>query len=417
MNLATRFPIDLIRPEFPALGAVDGRLPRIYFDNPAGTQVPARVAMAASRTFLEANANLGGTFRTSILAGERVQRARLAMARLLGADSEREIIFGPSMTALTFHMSRSIGRVLRPGDEIVVTRMDHDANIAPWLMLAEDCGCVIRWLDFNLETWRIDLQAFEETLSPRTRLLAITYASNLTGSINDIRAFVDVARRAGVMTYVDAVQYAPHGFIGVRDLGCDFLACSAYKVFGPHLGVLYGREEMLEPLAAYKVRPAKSALPWRFEQGTPQIELHAALEASVDYIEWLGALCSDEADPRSRIASAFAASAAWEAALMKLLLDGLQRIPGVSIVGIADASSLAFRLPTISFTHRDVKSSTIAKALADRNIFVWSGFNYSLETIRRLNIDEHDGVVRIGIAHYNTPLEVEQVLDVLDRLG
>lgn len=393
--MPTDFAIDQIRAEFPALAMSDAGVPRVYLDNPAGTQVPRRVAEAAARCLLETNANLGGFFTTSLAAEEVVDGAHRAMARLLGASSEREVVIGPSMTSLTFEFSRSIGRTLKAGDEIVVTHMDHDGNISPWLALAEDRGLVVRWVPFDERTWVIEPDALDAVLSNKTRLVALNYASNLTGSINDVRTLVDRIHAVGALAYVDAVQFAPHGKIDVQALGCDFLACSSYKFYGPHLGIVWGRESLLADLYAYKVRPATNDLPYKFETGTPQIEQLAALSACVDYLE--GVMGAE----------------AYERRLAAHLIDGLQRIPGVRIIGITDPARYDRRVPTVSFVHDTRGPAEIAQALARRNIFVWSGHNYALEIVRQLGIDETRGVVRIGIAHYNTLEEIDRTLDAV----
>jgi len=392
------FPIEEIRARFPALRGVDGGMPRVYLDNPAGTQVPETVAQAAYRCLLETNANLGGYFASSLAAEEIVARAHRAMARFLHARCEREIVIGPSMTSLTFELSRSIGRMLQPGDEIVVTRMDHDGNISPWLALAEDRGLTVRWVPFDEETWRVEPQALDAVLSERTRVVALNYASNLTGSINDVRALVQRAHAVGALAYVDAVQLAPHAKIDVQALDCDFLACSSYKFYGPHLGIVWAREAILKELYAYKVRPQTDELPYRFETGTPQIEQLAALAATVEYLESVPPF------------------EAHERALAVHLVEGLQRTGGVRVLGITDPAHFDKRVPTVSFVNESRAPRSIAQELAQQNIFVWSGHNFALETVRQLGIDESEGVVRIGIAHYNCLPEVERTLDALRTL-
>lgn len=409
------FPIERVRSQFPSLAITDGGRPRIYLDNPAGTQVPQRVADAAARALIETNANLGGYFVTSDRAAETIERARTQMVHFLGAGSSREIIVGPSMTALTFRLSAAIGRRLSSGDEIVVTRMDHDGNIAPWLAMAQDRGVGVRWLDFNKETWRIEPDALDAVLSERTRLVALNYASNLTGSINDVRALSERAHAAGALVYIDAVQFAPHGFVDVEYLGCDFLACSSYKFFGPHLGVVWGREAALQDIEAYKVRPATNDLPWRFELGTPQIELFAALDATIGYYEWLGEELGARQSPREKIRTAISAAASYEAGLAQRLIDGIAAIADATIFGITDRSKVAHRVPTVSFIHARLSTDEIAKALAARNIFVWSGNNYALELVRSLGLEEESGVVRIGAAHYNTLDEIDATLNALEE--
>lgn len=407
--MPTTFPIEAVRAEFPALALTDAGLTRVYLDNPAGTQVPRSVAEASSRCLLETNANLGGFFTTSLAAEEVVAGAHRAMARFVNAKSEREVIIGPSMTGLTFEISRSLGRLFKEGDEIVVTRMDHEGNVSPWLALAEDRGLVVRWVNFNEETWCIEPDALQAALSKKTRLVALNYASNLTGSINDVRTLVNLAHDAGALVYVDAVQFAPHRPLDVQAVGCDFLACSAYKFYGPHMGIVWGREDLLERLYAYKVRPQTSELPYKFETGTPQIEQLAALRACVEYLE-----------PMLRQAQHDTGSAhddtvvSYETELAARLIDGLKRMRGVRIIGISDPDRFDRRVPTVSFVHDKRKPSEIAKALARRNIFVWSGHNFALEIVRQLGIDENEGVVRIGMAHYNTLDEIDRTLEALE---
>ncbi len=407
------FPITAIREAFPALGLRDRDAARVYLDNPAGTQVPAAVADAIRRSLLETNANLGGYFTTSIDAGAVLADGYRAAAEFVGAASDREIVIGPSMTALTFDLSRSLAHDIEPGDEIVVTKMDHDGNIAPWLTIAQERGAAVRWVPFDRTTWRIAPADLTAVLSPKTRIVALNYASNLTGSINDVAALCKLVREAGALSYVDAVQYAPHGFLDVAALGCDFLACSAYKFFGPHLGIVWGRAELLEGLHPYKVRPQVDELPAKFEVGTPQIELYAGLTATVDYFAWLGTQMGAAGDRRSRMRAAFEASAAWEVCLARRLIDGLERFDGVAICGLTDPSEACARVPTVSFIHDRIASAEIARALARENVFVWSGHNFALEVVRSLGISEEDGVVRIGAAHYNTPEEIDAALAAL----
>jgi cysteine desulfurase family protein (TIGR01976 family) len=405
------FPIDAIRAQFPALSHAD----RIHVDNPAGTQVPTRVAEAVADCLLHHNANLGGYFATSEQAGAIVDQAHADAATLFGAASADEIVIGQSMTALTFNMSRAIGLTLSPGDEILVTTMDHDGNVAPWLTMAEERGCVVRRVPFDRDSWRIEPAALASVLGPRTRVLALTYASNLTGSINDVAALTALAKQAGALVYVDAVQFAPHGLVDVAALGCDFLVASGYKFFGPHMGVLWGRADLLRELVPEKVRPASNDIPSRWEQGTPQIELQAGLSAAIAYLDWLGTEMGAGDTPRGRLAAAWQAATAWEAALAQSLIDGLRGLPGVTVHGITNPNEIAFRVPTVSFTHASVPPSHIAQALAAKGICVWSGNNYALEVVRHLGIEEDSGVLRIGLAHYNTPAEVERVLASVKR--
>jgi cysteine desulfurase family protein (TIGR01976 family) len=411
----TAFPIDDVRGEFPALALTDHGRSRAYLDNPAGTQVPQGVIAAVARCLGEANANLGGQFATSKAADAVVRGAHAAMADLLGAASAQEVVIGPSMTSLTYRISRSLGRRLAPGDEIVVTRMDHDGNVAPWLQLAEDRGLVVRWLPFDRESWRIEPQALDDVLSERTRILALNYASNLTGSVNDVAALAAAAKAAGALVYVDAVQLAPHRLVDVAALGCDFLVCSSYKFFGPHLGVLWGRGDLLDEMFPYQCRCASDESPKKFETGTPQIELLAGLAAAVDYVARLGERVGTAGSRRARIAAAYRAILDYECGLARRLIDGLGSLPGVRIQGITNSNRMADRVPTVSLVHDRIEPAVLARALADDGVFVWSGHNYALEVVRHLGIDETRGVLRIGLVHYNTEGEVDRALASLEK--
>ena len=408
------FPIDRVRREFPALSRTHDGRPRVYMDNPAGTQLPRRVIDAVSNALVDAASNYGGFFENSRNAEAIYARAHDGMAEFVNARSPDEIVVAQSMTSLTLHLSRSMSRQLAPGDEIIVTRMDHEGNVSPWLLLAEDLGLVIRWLPFNRDTWKIEPEDLQALLGPRTRLLALNCASNLTGSINDVAALVAIARSAGVMTVVDAVQLAPHQCMDVQAFDCDFLVCSSYKFFGPHLGVLWGRRTLLDELTAYKVRCAPSAPPGKWETGTPQTELLAGLAACIDYYDWLGSEVSDESSRRGRIESAFRAAIDHEARLVTRLIDGIQAIPGTTIHGITNPNRVGERVPTVSVTHDRVSPPEVAERLARDGVCVWSGHNYALEVVRQLGIDERTGVVRIGIAHYSTEEEVGRTLRALE---
>lgn len=408
------FPINRIRREFPALSRSRNGRTRIFLDNPAGTQLPRQVVEAVSNALVDAASNYGGFFENSRNAEAISARAHDAMADFVNAHSPNEIVVGQSMTGLTLHMSRSLGRLLAPGDEIIVTRMDHEGNVSPWLSLAEDLDLVVKWLPFNLDAWKIEPGDLQALLGPRTRLLALNHASNLTGSINDVADLVALARSAGVMTYVDAVQLAPHQCIDVRALGCDFLVCSSYKFFGPHLGVLWGRRQLLDELTAYRARCAPDTSPGKWETGTPQTELLAGLAACVGYYDWLGGEVSDEGSRRGRIEAAYRAAADHEARLVTRLIDGIKSIPGATIHGITNPNRVGERVPTVSMTHDRVSPPQVAERLARDGICIWSGHNYALEVVRHLGIDEDTGVVRIGLAHYNTEEEVDKALDALE---
>lgn len=417
------FDLDAVRARFPALSLADNGVTRIYFDNPAGTQVPQSVVDRMSSCLLEANANLGGYFETSRRADAIADEAHAAMADMLNAPSSDEIIFGQNMTTLTLHVSRSIGRQFRPGDEIILSRMDHDANVTPWVLLARDFGLEVRWLPFDLETYEFDLSALDDLLSDRTRLVCVGGASNMTGTIHDIRTISRKAREAGAWTYIDAVQSVPHVPTDVQEIGCDFLACSAYKFFGPHQGILWGRREILERLAPYKLRPAPDAIPGRFETGTLSHEGMAGTVAAVDYFAWIGETMAQDYfkdneryEGRSRyVHAAMSLLFDYETTLARHLLAGLDEIPGVKVHGITSPDALARRVPTVSFTAAGMAPADIAKALAQKNIFVWSGHNYAVEAAMSIGIFESGGL-RVGPVHYNSKAELDRLLMALEEI-
>ena len=416
--LTSNFDLDRIRRQFPSLSETDDGVPRLYFDNPAGTQVPVSVAERMTDCLLHKSANIGGYFKTSELAAAVADDARVAMADFLNAPSVDEIIFGQNMTSLTFHLSRSIGRYLQAGDEIILSQMDHDANVEPWKLLARDFDLNIRWLPFDIETFEFDLANLDGLFTARTRLLCVGSASNLTGTLNDVETICSKAREAGVWTYIDGVQSAPHVTTDVQKLGCDFFVSSAYKFFGPHQGILWGRRELLEQLEPYKVRPAPSKLPWCFESGTQSHEAMAGTAAAVDYFAWIGETMSGTAGPqdtrRQRLTAGLDTLFDYERGLTTRLIEGLQSIAGNRILGISDPDAMRRRVPTVSFKHERHRPATIAKALAKRNIFVWSGHNYALEAARALDINKTGGAVRIGAVHYNTIDEIDVLLNVLE---
>jgi cysteine desulfurase family protein (TIGR01976 family) len=386
------------RDQFPALSLKRSGLTPIFLDGPAGTQVPWRVVEAVSECLVRTNANHGGLFTTSQGADAMLDRAHRAVADFLGAGSSEEIAFGQNMTSLTFALSRALGRTWKPGDEVMVTRSDHDANVSPWLLTARDAGATIRWIDIDPETCTLDLDTFRRQLGDRTKLVAVGLASNLVGTIHPVATIAGEARKAGALTFVDAVHYAPHGPISVRELGCDFLACSAYKFFGPHVGILWGRRELLESLAAYKVRPAPDAPPGKWMTGTQNHEGIAGTLAAVEYLNTIGMWAIRE----------------YEQTLARRLLDGLAARPRFRVHGLG-VDRLAERVPTIAITDRHVKPREIAEHLAGNEIYVWSGNNYALELSERLG-REPDGFVRLGLVHYNTEAEVDGLLEALDRL-
>lgn len=408
----TAYPIELIRSRFPALAGS----PTAYLDNPAGTLVPAPVIEAVAEAMATASSNLGGRFAASRRADAVWRAAHEAAADFVNAGSWQEIVIGPNMTTLAYQMAGVIGRTLSPGDEVIVTRMDHEGDISPWLAMAEAHGLSVKWLPFDRESWRIEPADLAALLGPRTRFLALNHASNMTGSINDVAALAGMARAAGALVWVDAVQSAPHRLPDVQALGCDFLAWSSYKVYGPHLGILWGREALLRALPPHRVRCQSDDLPDRFSTGTPQTELLAGLTATIDYLAWAGAETGHGGTRRERLAGAYRAFDAYEAKLTRRLVGGLAALPGIRLIGIANPNLFAHRVPTVSFIHDRISTHRFADALAAEDINVWSGHNFALEPARHLGLDEAEGVVRIGIAHYNTEAEIDRALAVIGKL-
>jgi cysteine desulfurase family protein (TIGR01976 family) len=397
--------------------------PCVFFDGPGGTQVHSSVIDAMRRYFVQANSNSGGAFEHSRRTDETALGARRAMADLLRAARPEEIVFGPNMTTLTFQLSRAIGRTLQPGDEIVVTRLDHDANIAPWRAL-EERGAVIREVDFYPEDCTLDRASLEEAITPRTRLVAIGLASNAVGTVNDVRHAADVAHQVGAWVFADAVHYAPHGLIDVQALGCDWLACSAYKFFGPHEGVLYGRYELLAGLPAYKVRPAHDEPPHKLETGTLSFEALAGVTAAVDYLASVGVRFGQDVTAgtrgfgcrRSELQAAFTAIRDYEQGLCRRLIEGLLQVRGVRIYGITNLERLGQRVPTVSFTLEGVSSHEVAQRLGEAGIYVWDGNFYAPAVTERLGLERVGGLVRVGLVHYNTAGEVDRLLEALSGL-
>ena len=418
------YDIEQIRGKFPALNIKDSGVRRIYFDNPAGTQVPIEVIEALQKCMIESNANIQGGFETSNRVDKILDEFHQSMADFLNATSSEEIIFGQNMTTLTLHISRSIGRLLSKGDEIILSRMDHDANISPWLLLAEDIGLSVKWLSFDTEKYEFDLNCLENLLSDKTKLICIGGASNLLGTINDIKSICKIAKKANALTYVDAVQLAPHVSIDVQDIDCDFLVCSAYKFFGPHQGILWGKRKLLKSLSPYKVRPATSELPGCFETGTQSHEGMAGTTAAVNYFAWIGREYAESYQIENKyknertkfVHAALDYLFEYEKLLTIDLIEGLQNIKNVQVQGITEKNALDRRLPTVSFSVIGLSPSLIAEELAKENIFVWSGHSYALEVVKSLNLLDKGGVLRTGPVHYNTINEVHEFLEILDKL-
>ena len=411
--------LEWIRAQFPALEQkVDGQSV-VFLDGPGGTQVPQSVIDAISDYLTRSNANLHGAFATSARTDVLVARAREAAADFLGCNSD-EIVFGANMTTLTFAISRAIGRDLQPGDEILVTTLDHDANVAPWLALQER-GIVVRTVDIHEADCTLDLADLERQLTERTKLVAITYASNAVGTINPVAKIRQLAHAVGALVFVDAVHYAPHASIDIQALDCDFLVCSAYKFFGPHLGILYGKHKHLSRLLPYKVRPASNEVPACWETGTLNFESLAGLVATIDYLTELGRRVSSSVsgilNQREALVAAMRAIQAYEQSLAQELLPGLLKISGVTIYGITDPERFGWRTPTVGMLLAGYTPYELAKALGERGIFTWNGNFYALNLTQRLGVESRGGLLRIGLAHYNTLEEVHRLLQTLQDLA
>jgi cysteine desulfurase family protein (TIGR01976 family) len=405
------FEIPAVRRRFPALQGE-----AVFFDNPGGTQVPQQVLDRIHGYLTTSNANRGGAFATSLMSDRLLDESRRALAAFLGASRPEEIVFGPNMTSLTFQLSRALAREFLPGDEIIVTRLDHDANIAPWRLLAEDRGCVIRWLDFDPEDCTLDLARLDALLGSRTRLVAVGYASNAVGTINPVAEITRRAHAAGALCFVDAVQVAPHRRIDVGAVGCDFLVVSAYKFFGPHLGILYGRHEILDRLRAYKVRPAPDSPPGKFETGT---QLHENIVGTLGALEYLASLVGGDARGglRSSLDESMHQIEAYEHQLTARLVDSLQTVPGLRIYGITDPARLEGRLSTVSFTLEGRLPRAVAEQLARDGIYVWDGNFYALAVTERLELEGRGGLIRVGLVHYNTEDEIDRLTASLNALS
>jgi cysteine desulfurase family protein (TIGR01976 family) len=416
------FNVEALRHEFPALNRQrDGILP-MFLDGPGGTQVPLRVIDAMVHYLTTCNANHGGVFAASQDSDRILQNAHQAMADLLNAESFSEIVFGQNMTSLTFHLSRSLAKTWRPGDEVLVTRLDHDANIRPWVLAARDAGATVRFVNIHPEDCTLDLDDLHNQLGPKTKLVAATCASNAVGTLNDVRTIAKIGHEAGALVFLDAVHYAPHGPIDVQDWNCDFLACSAYKFFGPHVGVLWGRRELLTELTPYKVRPAADTLPDRWMTGTQNHEGLAGVAAAIDYLADIG-----KSEPafsarfpaltgrRRDVHAGLAAIQEYESGLARKLLNGLASQPRFHVWGITDPEQLAQRVPTISITMPNRSASEIAEFLAACHIYTWNGNMYALELTERLGLEDCGGLLRLGLVHYNTAEEIDRLLAALDE--
>lgn len=414
--------LSLIRSQFPSLNR-----PAIFFDNPGGTQIASQSLARINQYLLECNANHEGAFATSQASDAVLEAAHRAMADFYNATGPDEIVFGNNMTTLTLHLSRSISKTWGPGDEIVVTRLDHDANVTPWVLAAEDRGCKINWVDFDLEDGTLKLDSLQKALERRPKFLAVGYASNALGTINPLDQIIPMAHAAGALVYVDAVQYAAHGPIDVQKLDCDFLVSSSYKWFGPHAGILYGKRALLEELVAYKVRPASNHLPSKFETGTQNHEGIAGVLGAVEYFEWVGKQFGAEVAPelaragytgrRLEHKKGLTALRAGELELNRALLAALQAVPGLQIYGLTEPEKLDQRVATFSFRLKGMEPRRVAEKLNEHGIYVWDGNYYALNVTERLGLEDKGGMVRVGAVHYNTLEEVEKLKEALLQIS
>jgi cysteine desulfurase family protein (TIGR01976 family) len=401
--------LNLVRQQFPSLTQQT-----IFFDNPGGTQIAKPALDRMVNYLIETNANHDGAFATSIASDAILEETHRAVADFFNADQAEEIVFGANMTSLTLHISRSLARTWEPGDLILVTRLDHDANVTPWVLAAQDRGCVVDYVDFDLEEGTLKLEQLSQKLQKKPRLVAVGYSSNALGTINPVKEITRMAHDQGALVYVDAVHYAPHGPIDVKDLECDFLVCSAYKFFGPHIGMLYGRYDLLDELPAYKVRPAPDSPPGKFETGTQNHEAIAGVLGTLEYLEWLGEHFSPQrsadptADRKQRLKISMQKIQEYESTLSKALLEVLEETPGATIHGLKDQERLDERVPTYAFTLKGLTPRKVAQELGKRDIYVWDGNYYALLVTESLGLEDSGGMVRVGPVHYNTIDEIQR---------
>jgi cysteine desulfurase family protein (TIGR01976 family) len=413
MNSSNDSPVEWCRAQFPALKRIVAGQPVAFFDGPGGSQVPQRVIDAVGHYLAHTNANRGGQYATARESDELLESAHVTMAEFLGTPNPESVIFGANMTTLTFALSRAISRSWKPGDEIIVTRLDHDGNVTPWVLAARDAGATLHYVDFDKADCTLDLQDFASKLSPWTRFVAIGCASNIVGTVNPVAEMCRQAHAVGAQVFLDAVHYAPHSLPDVTGWDCDWLACSAYKFFGPHVGILWGRPELLKSLTPYKLRPVSETLPGRWMTGTQNFEGIAGAKAAVDYLGDLGRQFNpSSASLRESLRSAFSAIGDYERHLVSALLTGLEAIPDIKILGLTDRNRLNERTPTVSFIHERLTAIEIADRLGQLGLFVGHGNFYALQVTEAFGL-EPQGVVRVGLMHYNTLSEVDRLLVAL----
>lgn len=406
----------VLRRQFPALRELFNGKQAIFFDNPGGTQVPQRVVDAMTDYMIRSNANTGGAFETSRRSDETIREARQAAADFLGAEID-EVVFGNNMTSLTFQVSQALAAEITPQDEIVVTCLDHEANVSPWMLLAEDRGATLQMVDIDVETGTLDMHDMQTKINPRTKLVAVGYSSNATGTINDIKTIINWSSLNDALTFIDAVQYAPHGLINVKELDCDFLACSAYKFFGPHVGLLYGKRAHMNRLRKYQVAAASDESPGRWETGTKNHEGLVGTAAAINYLADIGASyggTSPTTSRRAKLQAAWPVIFDYEQSLIDHLICGLMRIPRVRIYGLSEQHTFSQRVATVSIRKQGTTPAQLAVALAAENINAWSGNFYAMRLTERLGVEMSGGLLRIGLVHYNTTDEIDRCLEVIE---
>lgn len=408
--------LQALRARFPALNQEHQGQPVIFLDGPGGSQVPQSVLDAMTGYLGFYNSNLGGAFFSSHKTATLMADARQAAADLLNAESPEQIVFGPNMTSLTFSASRAIARDWQPGDEVIVTALDHYSNVSSWVQAAEDKGVRVHQVRINSKDCTLDQEHFLSLLNERTQLVALTYASNTTGSLVDVKPLVKAAHEVGALVYVDAVHYAPHELVDVQALDCDFLACSAYKFFGPHLGVLYAKRKHLEHFRPYKVAPAKDVVPNKWETGTQNYEALAGFIAAVEYLASIAGQDADQHHRRARLRASYALIKDHELALTTHMLKRLEGYPRIRLYGIGEQGRLAERTPTFALTFDGIEPRRVSEFLGKHNVCVWDGNFYAQGLYEQLGLTESGGVVRVGCMHYNRIEELDQLFGLFDQL-
>ncbi len=401
-----------IRSQFPQLNHQHNGQPSIFLDGPAGTQQPEYVIKAMTDHMRCYNGVAGAPFPLGQEAGTAVEASRAKMADFLNANEPDEIVFGPNMTTLTLTASRAISHEWQAGDEIIVTRLDHEGNISPWLLAAADKGATVRWLDLDPTTGMMQIEMLDELLSPKTKLVACNYAANALGSITDVQRVTAKAKEVGALVYIDAVHYAPHDSIDVQAIGCDFLVSSPYKYFAPHSGVLWGKKEHLLHFQPYGVRIAPADQTSKWSIGMPAFEIIVGIGAAIDYI---ASLVPEQPSRRAQLVAAMATIKAYESEISERFLRGVVHVPGVRVYGNTDLERIEERTPTFAVTKDGYSAAELGVALAERGVYLYTGHFYGYESVKRLGLldDGKDGVARLGFVHYNTLEEVDRLLEIL----